>query len=171
MRLQNYGIEYAQIEDLSAIVDIYNSTVLGRVVTADLEPVSVESRRSWFFEHNDHHRPLWIMRSEGKVIAWMSFQSFYGRAAYDRTAEISIYVSEDYRGAGVGSILVEKAIVECSRLNIDNLVGFVFAHNEGSLKLLMKYGFKQWGYLPEVAVLDNIKRDLVIVGLNVTDRS
>ncbi|AOZ92132.1 GNAT family N-acetyltransferase [Paenibacillus crassostreae] len=171
MRLQNYEIEYAQTEDLPAIVNIYNSTILGRVVTADLEPVSVESRRSWFFEHNDHHRPLWVMRLEGKVIAWMSFQSFYGRAAYDGTAEISIYVSEDYRGAGVGSILIEKAIVECSRLNIDNLVGFVFAHNEGSLKLLTKYGFKQWGYLPEVAVLDNVKRNLVIVGLNVFGRS
>jgi len=31
--------------DLPAIVDIYNSVIPGRMVTADLEPVTVESRR------------------------------------------------------------------------------------------------------------------------------
>jgi len=167
MILQQYNIEPAQMGDLPAIISIYNSTVAGRVVTADLEPVSVDSRLAWFHEHNDHHRPLWVMRSGGSVVAWMSFQSFYGRAAYDGTAEISIYVSEDYRGAGVGSILVEKGIAECPRLGIRNLIGFVFGHNDGSLHLLSKYGFKQWGYLPGVAILDNVERNLVIVGLKV----
>mgnify|MGYP001189011671 CR=1 FL=1 len=167
MRLQEYCIDNAQADDLPAIVSIYNSTVAGRVVTADLESVSVDSRLPWFHEHNDHHRPLWVMRSKGNVVAWLSFQSFYGREAYDGTAEISIYVSEDYRGAGVGGILMEKAIAECPRLGLSNLVGFVFGHNDGSLHLLSKYGFKQWGYLPGVAILDNIERDLVIVGLKV----
>jgi L-amino acid N-acyltransferase YncA len=32
-------------EDLPAIVEIYNSTVPSRMVTADPEPVSIESRR------------------------------------------------------------------------------------------------------------------------------
>jgi len=37
--------------DLPAIVEIYNSTIPGRMVTADLEPVTVESRRAWFQAH------------------------------------------------------------------------------------------------------------------------
>lgn len=160
-------MELAKKEDLPAIVDIYNSTIAGRMVTADLEPVTVESRLGWFGEHDPARRPLWVLRLEGKVAAWMSFQSFYGRAAYDRTAEISIYVGEEHRGAGLGGILVEKALSESPGLGVDKLVGFVFAHNESSLKLLRKYGFKQWGLLPEVAELDGIKRDLVIVGRSV----
>ena len=32
--------------DLPAIVEIYNATIPGRMVTADLEPVTVESRRA-----------------------------------------------------------------------------------------------------------------------------
>lgn len=167
MRLEEYCIESAQANDLERIVSIYNSTVAGREVTADLEPISVESRIPWFHEHNDEQRPLWVMRVGGEVVAWISFQSFYGRAAYNGTAEVSIYVSEGYRGAGVGSILIEKAIAECPRLGVSNLVGFVFGHNVGSLRLLSKYGFEQWGYLPGVAVLDGVERDLVIVGLKV----
>lgn len=157
-------MELASREDLPAIVDIYNSTVAGRMVTADLEPVTVESRLGWFEEHDPGRRPLWVLRLDGEIAAWMSFQSFYGRAAYDGTAEISIYVGEAHRGAGLGGILVEKALAECPGLGVDNLVGFVFAHNEPSLKLLRKYGFQQWGHLPGVAELDGVKRDLVIVG-------
>ncbi|MGW8823845.1 N-acetyltransferase family protein [Paenibacillus lautus] len=159
-----YRIDYAVKEDLPAIVDIYNSTISSRKVTADLEPVTVESRIRWFEEHSNDFRPLWVMRSDEGLVAWMSFQSFYGRPAYNGTAEISIYVNEKYRGVGAGSLLIQKAIEECPRLRVSNLVGFVFGHNEPSLKLLKKFGFDQWGLLPAVAELDGVKRDLVIVG-------
>ncbi|CAN5380241.1 hypothetical protein BH11PSE11_BH11PSE11_26510 [soil metagenome] len=39
-----YAHRLARLEDLPAIVAIYNSTVASRQVTADTEPVSVESR-------------------------------------------------------------------------------------------------------------------------------
>ncbi|CAM3506193.1 MULTISPECIES: GNAT family N-acetyltransferase [Paenibacillus] len=164
MTSHQYQIDYAVMEDLPAIVDIYNSTIESRKVTADLEPVTVESRIRWFEEHSKDHRPLWVMRFGSEIAAWMSFQSFYGRPAYNGTAEISIYVNEKFRGIGAGSILIAKALEECPRLRVSNLVGFVFGHNEPSLKLLRKFGFEQWGLLPGVAELDGVKRDLVIVG-------
>lgn len=163
-RLQDAVIEDALQEDLAAIVEIYNSTVAGRTVTADLAPVSVESRQRWFDEHNAHHRPLWVLRKDGEIAAWLSFQSFYGRPAYNGTAEISVYVKESWRGCGAGTVLLEKAIDEARSLGLKNLVGFVFGHNAPSLGLLRKYGFADWGVLPGVAELDGIERDLVIVG-------
>lgn len=39
----------------------------------------------------------------------------------------------------------------------------MFGHNDPSLGLLKKFGFKEWGMLPGVAELDGIERDLVIV--------
>ncbi|WP_042198418.1 GNAT family N-acetyltransferase [Paenibacillus camerounensis] len=165
MAWNNYSVEDATIEDLGAIVEIYNSTVAGRIVTADLEPVSVEDRLNWFHEHNSHHRPLWVLKHEDEIAAWFSFQSFYGRPAYNATAEISVYVNEKYRGKGAGSILLTKALEECPRLGLQNLVGFVFGHNEPSLALLRKFGFKEWGLLPGVAVMDSTPRDLVIIGV------
>jgi L-amino acid N-acyltransferase YncA len=162
-----YTIEDAALKDLEQIVDIYNSTILSRTVTADLEQVTTASKRKWFDEHSSDFRPLWVMKINDNVAAWLSFQSFYGRAAYNATAEISIYISLENRSKGIGSILLEKAIQESSRLHINKLVGFVFAHNEPSLALLKKYKFEQWGYLPEVALLDGVDRDLVILGKRV----
>lgn len=164
MDWQNSRIEDATPADLAAIVDIYNSTIAGRMVTADLEPISVADREQWFREHNSHHRPLWVLRMGDEIAAWFSFQSYYGRPAYNATAEISVYVSERFRGCGAGRILLTEAIEKAPSLGIKNLVGFVFGHNEPSLGLLKKFGFKEWGILPGVAELDGIERDLVIVG-------
>ncbi|WP_028608340.1 GNAT family N-acetyltransferase [Paenibacillus harenae] len=162
-----YEIVDAQASDLTRIVDIYNSTIASRMVTADLEPATVESKRAWFDEHSPNHRPLWVLRTQGEIVAWFSFQSFYGRPAYNATAEISIYIAEEFRSRGLGSILIEKAIEESPRLGLHTLLGFVFGHNEPSLALLRKLGFEQWGHLPRVAVLDGVERDLIISGRRV----
>jgi L-amino acid N-acyltransferase YncA len=165
--MSNYEIVDASIHDLHRIVEIYNSTISGRIVTADLEPVTVESRVKWFEDHSPHFRPLWIMKVNDEIVAWFSFQSFYGRPAYNATAELSIYIAPEHRSKGFGAILLNKAIEECPRLKIKTLLGFVFGHNEPSLRLLRKFGFEQWGFFPEIAKLDEVERDLVILGRKV----
>ncbi|MBB6690467.1 N-acetyltransferase [Cohnella xylanilytica] len=157
-------IEFARREDLPAIVDIYNSTIASRQVTADLEPVSVESRLPWFEAHTPDRRPLWVARDGERIAAWASLSTFYGRPAYDATVELSIYVAEESRGSGVGSRLIRHVLAECPRLEVKTVLGFVFGHNEPSLGLLRKFGFEQWGYYPRVAVLDGIERDLAVLG-------
>ncbi|WP_027363865.1 GNAT family N-acetyltransferase [Desulfotruncus alcoholivorax] len=47
--------------DLPAIVDIYNSTIPSRMVTADTSPVTVASKVAWFHEHEPEKRPIWVM--------------------------------------------------------------------------------------------------------------
>jgi L-amino acid N-acyltransferase YncA len=165
--LYTHEIVHAVREDLETIVEIYNTTIAGRMVTADLEPVTVESRVKWFEEHSENDKPLWVMKFEGEIIAWLSFSAFHSRSAYDATAEISIYISPKYRSQGVGSLFLQKAIEECPRLHIHNIVGLVFGHNEPSLSLLRKFEFEQWGFLPQVAILDGVERDLVIMGRRV----
>lgn len=157
-------IRDAVLDDLPAIVAIYNSTIPSRQVTADLEPVSVESRTAWFHAHGPAKRPLWVVHRDGTLVAWISFSDFYGRPAYRRTAEVSIYLHESARGQGLGSQLIERAIGRAPALGIDTLLGFIFGHNEPSLRLFRRHGFADWGRLPRVATLDGIERDLVIVG-------
>ncbi|HEY1608948.1 MAG TPA: GNAT family N-acetyltransferase [Paraburkholderia sp.] len=154
----------ATLDDLPAIVAIYNSTVPSRMVTADLEPVSVASRRAWFDAHGPGTRPLWVVEDAGRVIAWLSFSDFYGRPAYRHTSEVSIYLDEAARGKGLGRQLLAAALAAAPALDIHTLLGFVFGHNEPSMRLFRGFGFDAWGTLPRVAVLDGVERDLVILG-------
>ena len=154
----------ATLDDLPAIVAIYNSTVPSRRVTADLEPVSIASRRAWFDAHGPEKRPLWVVEDQGRVIAWLSFSDFYGRPAYQRTAEVSIYLDEAARCKGLGKKLLAASLEAAPKLGIDTVLGFVFGHNEPSVRLFESFGFTVWGTLPRVAVLDGVERDLVILG-------
>lgn len=159
----------ATLNDLSEIVDIYNSTVSSRMVTADTKPVSVESKLNWFHEHNDGKRPLWVIENENGIIGWVSFSSFYGRPAYDNTAEVSIYLRSTERGKGIGKEVLRHVIDQCGKLGIKTLLGYIFAHNEPSLKLFRSFGFSEWAKLPNIAVLDGVERSLVIVGKRVLE--
>ncbi len=154
----------ASIEDLPIIVDIYNSTISSRMVTADIEPVSINDRLAWLQEHNNDRRPLWVVEYRSEICGWVSFQSFYGRPAYDSTAEISIYIHEDFRGKGIGKHAVKHALEACPKLKIDTLLAFIFGHNESSIRLFSSFDFEKWAHLPGVAELDGMKRDLVILG-------
>jgi phosphinothricin acetyltransferase len=153
------------LTDLKTIVDIYNSTILSRMVTADTEPVSVESKIDWFNEHKSNQRPLWVVESDNNgIIGWVSFQSFYGRPAYHATVEISIYLNESQRGKGFGGQILQYSIAEARRFGIKTLLGFIFAHNEASLRLFRRFGFEDWATLPNIAILDGIERSLKIFG-------
>jgi len=155
--------------DLPAIVEIYNATIPGRMVTADLQPVTVESRHAWFVAHQNPSRPLWVLVDDANAVcAWLSFDSFYPRAAYDGTAMIAIYVSSPHRRRGHGRTLLEAALARAPSLGLHTLLGYIFGHNEPSLRLFDAYGFARWAHLPRVAVLDGVERDLIIVGRRIT---
>lgn len=167
MALADCTLRHATEADLPAIVAIYNSTVPSRIVTADTEPVTVESRVPWFRAHNPATRPLWVVLDRGTVCAWLSFNSFYGRPAYNGTAEISLYLAESHRRRGLGRDLVQFALDRAPECGVHTLLGFIFGHNEPSLRLFLQFGFAPWGRLPRVAVLDGIERDLVILGCRI----
>ncbi|MDB5247096.1 MAG: phosphinothricin acetyltransferase [Segetibacter sp.] len=159
----------ATLNDLPTIVAIYNSTVASRMVTADTEPVTVESKIRWFDEHSADKRPLWVIEDENnKLLGWASFQSFYGRPAYNATVEISIYLEPLQRGKGLGKKILQHCIEASPKYGVKTLLGFIFEHNEPSLKLFRHFGFEDWATFPNVAILDGVERTLKILGKRVS---
>lgn len=154
--------------DLTQIVAIYNASIPNYLATADTEPITVESRLQWFANHSASTYPLWIMENkQQQMLGWLGFQAFYGRPAYRKTAELSIYIDPAFQGQGLGKRLLAEAIAQSPRLGLKTLLGFIFGHNQPSLKLFSQYQFEQWGFLPLVADLGEKERDLVIMGRRV----
>ncbi|UGQ48614.1 GNAT family N-acetyltransferase [Massilia endophytica] len=171
--MPSYRHRTATLQDLPAIVEIYNSTIASREVTADTEPVSVESRLPWFKEHEPARRPLWVIEksddsaAQPEILGWISYSNFYGRPAYSGTAEVSIYIAEAWRGKGIGRYALEEAIAFAPQIKVHTLLGFIFGHNKPSLGLFERFGFETWANFPRVANLDGIERDLIILGKRV----
>jgi L-amino acid N-acyltransferase YncA len=160
-------IRDARDPDLPVIIKIYNAAIVTRVSTAQLEPVTLEQRRNWLKDHSPDRHPFWVLEIDAKIAGWLTLKPFLPRCAYRDTAEVSVYVDEEFRRRGIGRRLLGEAIVRASSLGISAMVGLIFAHNEPSLRLFEQVGFEKWGLLPGVARLDDTERDLTIMGWHV----
>jgi len=162
--MKTMPIRHAREDDLRAIVAIYNDAIPTRMATADTEIVTPEGRRAWFATHEPARRPLFVHETDGAIDGWLSLADFYGRSAYARTAEVSVYVAASARRQGVARVLLLHAIDHAPALGIDSFLGFIFAHNSPSITLFTSCGFVRWGTLPRVAIIDGNNRDLFIFG-------
>ena len=145
-------VRLAQIDDLPAIVDIYNQSIPSKQSTGDTELVRVEDRMPWFREHRPETHPIFVAEVDGRIAGWCSFSAYRpGRAALRFTAEISYFIDLAHHRQGIGTALVKHALAVCPALQIKHVFAIVLEGNQASVKLLEKMGFEQWGYLPRVA--------------------
>ncbi|OCG11760.1 hypothetical protein A9G09_10245 [Gilliamella sp. wkB292] len=154
----------ATLADLPFIVDVYNSTIASRMVTADTKTVSVQSKVAWFEQHNPQNRPLWLIQYHNQPCGWVSLSSFYGRPAYNKTVEISLYIHQDFRGKQIGQDTVKHIEQFAQKIGITAIMSYIFGHNIPSLALFKKMQYQQWGLFPNIAELDGVQRDLIILG-------
>lgn len=153
--------------DLPSIIEIYNAAIATRMATAQLEPVTLAERRDWLKQHSQDRHPFWVLEIDDQIAGWLTLKPFLPRCAYRGTAEVSVYVNEKFRRRGVARTLLSEAIRRAPTLEINAIVGLIFAHNHASLKLFEKFRFEKWGLLPRIARLDNVERDLTILGRHI----
>jgi phosphinothricin acetyltransferase len=164
----NIHVRDATEADLPAIVDIYNQSIPGGWSTADTTPVTVADRIDWFRKHDPDRRPLWVAEIDGRIVAWIGLSSFYGgRPAYDATAEVSVYIATAFHRRGIGSFLKKRMIEHCPRLGVTTLLSMHFDHNEGTPRINERLGFSRVAHLTEIAVVNGMKRGLVIWSLRI----
>jgi phosphinothricin acetyltransferase len=149
------NIRLASLTDLPRLVEIYNQAIASHTATADTVPFTVERRRSWFEAHAPETYPIFACENENSlVVGYLTVSTYRNRPALARTAEVSYYVDYACHGIGIGSALMQYALADCARIGKKVLLAMVLEWNIRSVKLLEKFGFERWGYLPEVAEFD-----------------
>ena len=155
--------------DLPRIVEISNFAVATRESSCDLEPTTVAASRESFLKHSPGHRPIWVAEDadapEEGVVGYLGFFHFMNaRPGYYITADLAIYLHPGYQNKRLGTYLLSQAIHHAPSLGIEVLAVTIFASNQPSIRLFTRHGFERWGHMPRVARLENIERDLVMMG-------
>jgi phosphinothricin acetyltransferase len=139
----------ARNEDLPRILSIYNREVLSSTATYDTKPRTAEEHAQWFAHHGPSH-PVFVAESPQGVSGWASLGPWSDRAAYDRSAEVSVYVAEESRRRGIGRQLLE-ALVDTGRARGHHaLLARISSDNTVSIRLHESLGFSVVGVLKEV---------------------
>lgn len=141
-------IREARFEDLVAITNIYNESVLNSTATFDIEPKTLKDRMNWF-QARPKNLPLLVVEKNKQVVAWGALSLFSDKAGYLYTLEDSLYVRQDLRGQGVASSLLNELIKRAEDIGCHSIIAKIVDDNLPSIKLHAKYGFVQAGYLKE----------------------
>lgn len=149
-------IRVASPTDLPRLVVIYNQAIASHKATADTTPFTVEGRTGWFTTHTPDDCPIYVYEDDdGLIVGYLSISPYRDRPALARTAEISYYVDYGQHSKGIGSALLEHAIQDACRTRKKVFIAIVLERNVPSVRLLEKFGFSRWGYLPNVAEFDD----------------
>lgn len=146
----SYTIRAAVDADVPAIADIYNEAVIRGGASADLEPVSLESRRAWVDSHQPRAKyPVVVIKGpEGAVVGFGSLSKFHQRAGYDGIAELSYYIAGDHQRQGLGTMMVRWLIDAAAERGFTHVTAIIYADNAGSVALMRRFGFIRFGLLP-----------------------
>ena len=148
-------IRQATIKDLSSITKIYNQAIESRKAVGDTAVFTAAQREPWLASHNGTRTPVFVYEDCGAVVGYCYLSEYRpGRQALESTAEISYFIDFNHHRKGIGSKLVQHMIGAAGELGYKNLIAILLSCNEGSIALLKKFQFEQWGTLPDVANID-----------------
>jgi L-amino acid N-acyltransferase YncA len=101
--------------------------------------------------------PMFALVRDGEIQGWLSVSPYrQGRAALRRTVEISYFVRSGVQGKGIGSQLLAYGLDACRHLGYKTALAIILDKNEASIRLVKKYGFEQWAFLPAVAEFNGV---------------
>ena len=104
-----------------------------------------------------------VARRRNRVIGWAALSLVSSRTVYAGVAEVGIYVTEDARGQGVGSALLNALITTSEDAGIWTLQASVFPENKASIGLLQDCGFRSVGYRKAIARQGDVWRDTILL--------
>ena len=153
-------IRPARAEDFDAIAALTNHYIQTTAIHFSYEPVTArELRESW--EKSVKTYPYLVGSDEsGGLVGYAKSGRWRDRAAYDRTAEVGIYIQPGLHGNGLGKRLYLALIDECKRRGFHTLVGGVALPNEASVRLHLTCGFTPVGVFRQVGWKMNAWHDV-----------
>jgi L-amino acid N-acyltransferase len=163
----SFHIRAATESDLPAINDIYNYYVVNSTCTYQEELEPLESRRQWFFRHNDSH-PVIVALGNGSVVGWASLSTFNARSAYRHTVENSVYVDHEFHREGIGSRLLGELIERARSLGHRVIIAGIDGDQAASVKLHAKFNFENVGRLKRVGFKFGRWLDVIYMELSLT---
>ena len=142
------SIRPANINDADGITEIYNEAVVNTTATFDTEPQTVEARKEWLAKHNENY-PVVVAEFQKKIVGWASLSPWSPKPAYSKTAEISIYVRDEFRNRGFGKKMMDKLMEDGEAAGLHTIIARIADGNEVSIKIHEAYGFRHIGTMKE----------------------
>ena len=153
-------MEFAPITKLNypEVAKIYSEGIATGHATFETE---VPAWKKWDANHFLFCRIALLNNTE--MVGWASLSPTSKRKVYRGVAEISVYVSRNKRNKGIGTLLLNKLIIESEKNNIWTLQSSIMDANQSSLKIHLNSGFRKIGYREKIGNLNGVWLNNIIL--------
>jgi L-amino acid N-acyltransferase YncA len=151
--MMGFVIRGAMDTDISSIQVIYNQGIEDRIATLETDIKDFSYMKDWFEKHSGRYKII-VAEHDGEIVGWASLNQYNNRCAYDGVADVSVYISREYRGKGIGKVLLAELESLAKENGFHKMVLFTFPFNQFGHGLYSKMGFGEVGVFKNQGILD-----------------
>ncbi|WP_420546895.1 GNAT family N-acetyltransferase [Curvivirga sp.] len=145
-----YSIRPTELSDIPAITEIYAHHVAYGSASFEEEPPSAEEMTRRYNLIQSKNQPYYVVESnKGEIMGYCYAGSFRERNAYRFTIETTLYLKPGAEGHGLGGLMLDTLIEECSKRGYRQMVAVIGdSANAGSIGVHKSRGFNMIGTMP-----------------------
>ena len=145
---------------------IFNEAILNSTALYDYKPRTMDMMRGWFEAKTKGNYPvIGAVTPSGELMGFGSYGTFRAWPAYKYSVEHSIYVATQFRGQGIGKLLLQNLITQAQRQDYHVLIGAIDSQNAVSIGLHQRLGFECAGTIRQAGFKFGKWLDLVFYQL------
>lgn len=142
-------IRPVQPQDAAAICAIYNHYIEHTTITFEQDLLDEAAMAGRIADVTQNY-PWLIAELQGELVGYAYATRWRSRAAYDQTAESTIYLAPHSTGRGLGQPLYQALLQESRARGLHVMVGCIALPNPGSVALHERCGFRKAAHFTEV---------------------
>lgn len=142
-------IRVATVDDAEGMLEIYTPVVLATAISFEYEPPSLGAMRQRIRDTLETH-PWLVYEQQGRIGGYAYASQHHGRAAYQWSADVSVYIHSEARRGGLGRALYLSLLALLREQGFFNAYAGITLPNPASVGLHEAVGFRPLGIYQEV---------------------
>jgi len=147
--MQNLKFIEMTESDLQVVKNIYDYYILNSTATFHMTPLTFTELKEFIFIGHSVYKS-YIIQFEDVTYGFCFLTQYKKRPAYDRTAEITVYLKPEMTAKGIGSETLKFLEQQAKQVGLKNIVGIISGENDGSIRLFEKSGYMKCAHFKNI---------------------
>ena len=157
----NIEFEKTIYEDIKTVKSIYEYYIVNTTATFHIGSISDKEMENILFSKKQGYES-YVIKHNSIIIGYVLLAPYKAREAYRRSAEVTIYITPEYTGKGIGAKALNFIEQIAFKNNFKTLLSIICAENINSISLFENYGYYKCGHLKNVGEKFGRILDIVI---------
>ena len=149
-----------QEKDFEVVKEIYDYYILNSTATFHIDKVSIQALKETIPVGHPRYKS-YLIKYNGNTCGYCYISQYKDRKAYDRTAEVTVYLKPEFTGKGIGKLVLKKLEDTARQQGISVLIGIIAGDNDQSIRLFERCGYEKCAHLRKVGEKFNKILDVV----------